>query len=276
MNIPKHLKKVKEVNWTKEQLDQFELDAKKEWESGKVLGPVHLSKGNEEQLIEIFQYVHPDDWVFSTWRNHYHALLHGVPEKWLMDEIKRGRSMKITNKEHNFVISAIVGGIIPQALGVAMALKRKGSERRVWCFIGDMAFETGEFNLCYNFSKYFDLPLQLVVEDNNLSILTEKKVRRSWNIHEVAQGFGVKSFDVIDDPNDIDFCLSDNDAFKEPILLNINTIRKYWHAGAGIDDPNVFDRYEDEMKDLGQQAVDIHEETKIYVRGVWEEQLNQQ
>ena len=46
MNIPKHLKKVKEVNWTKEQLVQFELDAKKEWESGKVLGPVHLSKGN--------------------------------------------------------------------------------------------------------------------------------------------------------------------------------------------------------------------------------------
>ena len=178
MNIPKHLKKVKEVNWTKEQLDQFELDAKKEWESGKVLGPVHLSTGNEEQLIEIFQYVHPDDWVFSTWRNHYHALLHGVPEKWLMDEIKRGRSMKITNKEHNFVISAIVGGIIPQALGVAMALKRKGSERRVWCFIGDMAFETGEFNLCYKYSKNFDLPLQFVVEDNDLS--TNTPVEETW------------------------------------------------------------------------------------------------
>ena len=178
MNIPKHLEKVKEVNWTKEQLDQFELDAKNEWESGQVLGPVHLSKGNEEQLIEIFQYVHPDDWVFSTWRNHYHALLHGVPADWLMDEIKRGRSMKIMNKEHNFVISAIVGGIIPQALGVAMALKRKGSDRKVWCFIGDMAFETGEFNLCYKYAKNFDLPLQFVVEDNDLS--TNTPVEETW------------------------------------------------------------------------------------------------
>ena len=57
MKIPSHLKKVKEVNWTKEQLEKFELDCKKEWETGEVLGPVHLSKGNEEQLIEIFQYV---------------------------------------------------------------------------------------------------------------------------------------------------------------------------------------------------------------------------
>lgn len=172
MNIPKHLKKVKDVNWTKERLEQFELDCKAEWETGSVLGPVHLSKGNEEQLIEIFQYVHPKDYVYSTWRNHYHALLHGISEEWLMDEIKRGRSMKIINKEHNFIISAIVGGIIPQALGTAMALKEKGSDRKVWCFVGDMGFETGEFHLCHKYAKNFDLPLQFVVEDNNLSTNT--------------------------------------------------------------------------------------------------------
>jgi pyruvate dehydrogenase E1 component alpha subunit len=182
MRIPRYLEKVKEINWTKEQLEQFELEAKTEWETGNVLGPVHLSKGNEEQLIKIFQYVHPDDWVFSTWRNHYHALLHGVPGDWLMDEIKRGRSMKIFNKEHNFVISAIVGGPIPQALGVAMALKRKGSKRRVWCFVGDMAFETGEFHLCYKYAKNFDLPLQFVVEDNNLS--TNTPTDETWGVKQ--------------------------------------------------------------------------------------------
>ena len=172
MNIPSYLEKVKEISWTKEELEQFELDCKAEWETGSVLGPVHLSKGNEEQLIEIFQYVHPDDYVYSTWRNHYHALLHGIDKDWLMDEIKRGRSMKIINKKHNFIISAIVGGIIPQALGTALQLKRSGSKRRVWCFVGDMGFETGEFHLCHKYAKNFDLPLQLVVEDNNLSTNT--------------------------------------------------------------------------------------------------------
>tara|TARA_Y100001938_G_C8009272_1_gene389090 strand:+ start:191 stop:835 length:645 start_codon:yes stop_codon:yes gene_type:complete len=178
MNIPNHLQKVRAVNWTVEELENFELECKKEWESGKVLGPVHLSKGNEKELIEIFQYVHPEDYVFSTWRNHYHALLHGIPRDWLMEEVKRGRSMKIINKEYNFVISAIVGGIIPQALGTAWALKhrspmaRTGSYRKVWCFLGDMGFETGEFHLCYKYAKNFDLPLQFVVEDNNLSTNT--------------------------------------------------------------------------------------------------------
>ena len=55
MNIPSHLEKVKEVDWTIQELKDFELECKKEWESGQVLGPVHLSKGNEKQLIEIFQ-----------------------------------------------------------------------------------------------------------------------------------------------------------------------------------------------------------------------------
>lgn len=172
MNIPYNLEKVRDIKLTETDLIEFEDKVKEVWETGTVLGPVHLSKGNEEQLIEIFQYVHSDDWVFSTWRNHYHALLHGIPEDWLMDEIKRGRSMKIMNRDYRFATSAIVGGIIPHALGVALSLKRKKSKRKVWCFIGDMTFETGEFHLCYKYAKNFDLPLQFVVEDNNLSTNT--------------------------------------------------------------------------------------------------------
>ena len=35
-----------------------------------------------------------------------------------------------------------------------------------------MGFETGEFHLCYKYAKNFDLPLQFVIEDNNLSTNT--------------------------------------------------------------------------------------------------------
>ena len=45
VNIEELAEKVKKVNWTKEQLVQFQLDAKREWESGSVLGHVLLSKG---------------------------------------------------------------------------------------------------------------------------------------------------------------------------------------------------------------------------------------
>ena len=53
-----------------------------------------------------------------------------------------------------------------------MALKQKGSDRKVWCFIGDMTFETGVFHESYKYAKNFELPIQFVVEDNNLSVHT--------------------------------------------------------------------------------------------------------
>jgi len=96
-----------------------------------------------------------------------------------MSEIISGRSMETSCNKHKFYSSAIVGGIIPIALGSAMALKRKGSERKVWCFIGDMTFETGVFHESYKYAKNFDLPLQFVVEDNNLSVHTPTDL--AWN-----------------------------------------------------------------------------------------------
>ena len=163
---------VRDIEQTKDDLIKFERLMADHWESGKVRGPIHLSGGNEEQLIEIFKRVKKTDWVFSTWRSHYHALLKGVCPVWLENEILAGRSITIVNKEDKFYSSAIVGGTIPIAVGVAMALKNEGSEDRVWCFIGDMAFETGGFMENYKYAKNFDLPITFVVEDNGVSTNT--------------------------------------------------------------------------------------------------------
>ncbi len=164
---------------TKEILLEFEKKVKKVYEEGKILAPVHLSGNNEDILIEIFKGIDRDDWVFSSWRNHYHALLHGIDEDELFNKILDGRSMSINSKDRNFYSSSIVGGIIPIALGAALALKRKKSKNNVWCFIGDMTFETGIFHECYKYSRNFSLPLKFVVEDNDLSTNTPTKF--AWN-----------------------------------------------------------------------------------------------
>ena len=75
LQIPKHLKKQKEVTITKNELIAFETEVKEKYEAGDIKAPIHLSKDNEDELMEIFQYVNEGDWVFSAWRNHYHALL---------------------------------------------------------------------------------------------------------------------------------------------------------------------------------------------------------
>jgi len=157
----------------------FELRVKGEYEKGTIRGPVHMSKGNEQQLIEIFKYIHPEDWVFSSWRNHYHALLHGVPEEHLWELILAGKSMSVYCETPKLYTSSIVGGVVPIALGAAQAQKMKKNGRKVWLFVGDMTYETGVFHEAYKYSRAHDLPLEIVVEDNNMS--TNTPTDETWN-----------------------------------------------------------------------------------------------
>jgi TPP-dependent pyruvate/acetoin dehydrogenase alpha subunit len=159
-------------------LISFEKEVAEAFEAGKIRGPVHLSGGNEEQLLAIFKHVHPEDWCFSTWRNHFHALLHGIPREKVMGQIMDGRSMNLCFPEHRFYTSAIVGGILPIAVGVAAALKRKDCKRKVWCFVGDMAATTGTFHEAKTYASKQDLPIRFVIEDNGVS--TNTPTEETW------------------------------------------------------------------------------------------------
>ena len=153
----------------KKKLIEFENRIKRIYEKGRIKSPIHLSGNNEEQLIKIFKKIGKSDWVFSSWRNHYHALLKGISPKWLEKEIINGRSMGINNLKKKFYSSAIVGGIIPIAMGVAKSIKLMKKKNKVWVFIGDMTYETGIFHECYKYCKNFNLPIKFIVEDNNMS-----------------------------------------------------------------------------------------------------------
>ena len=178
-NLVDELPIVNNPLWDKAGLIQFERKMADHWESGRVRGPIHLSGGNEDELIEIFKYIKKSDCVFSTWRSHYHALLKGVPSEWVEQEILEGRSITLVNKEEKFYSSAIVGAIIPISLGVALANKRDNKDEMVWCFIGDMAFETGGFYEAHKYAKRYNLPIRFVVEDNGVS--TNTPTAETWN-----------------------------------------------------------------------------------------------
>jgi TPP-dependent pyruvate/acetoin dehydrogenase alpha subunit len=144
----------------------FEREVADAFEAGKIRAPVHLAGGNEDQLIEIFREIKREDWVFSTWRSHYHALLHGVPRELVMGEILAGRSMMLHFPEYRFFTSAIVGGILPIACGVAAA------GGKVWAFIGDMCSSSGAFGDAERFALGHRLNVNFVIEDNGLSTNT--------------------------------------------------------------------------------------------------------
>jgi len=151
---------------TKQELIDFETEIKDLFLDAKIRAPIHLSGGNEDALIEIFKLIKPEDWVLSTHRSHYHALLKGIDKEWIKSEILAGRSIDLSNREHKFLSSAIVGGCLPIALGLAMA------GESVWVFVGDMAAETGMFHECIKYAGGHNLPIRFVVEDNGLSVDT--------------------------------------------------------------------------------------------------------
>ena len=55
INLDYHEDRWLDGNWSKEELIKFEDDIISHWENGEIRGPIHLSNGNEEQLIKIFQ-----------------------------------------------------------------------------------------------------------------------------------------------------------------------------------------------------------------------------
>jgi pyruvate dehydrogenase E1 component alpha subunit len=178
-NLEYHENRWTEGNWSVQDLIAFEDDIISHWEGGEIRGPIHLSNGNEKELIKIFEKIGIDDWVFSTWRSHYHALLHGVPPHDLKGKILDGKSITIVDKDSKFYASAIVTGTLPIALGVAKSLKIQGSDDKVWVFLGDMAFESGIFYEVHKYARNYDLPLYFVVEDNGVS--TNTPTLDTWN-----------------------------------------------------------------------------------------------
>ena len=161
---------------TKKDLIRFEHMIADLYEKGKIQAPIHLAGTNEKQLIRVFKHVKKNDWIFSTWRNHYHWLLSSRSPKELRKQIVEGHSMHVFGER--FFTSAIVGGISSIAMGVAWSLKKKRRKGHVWCFVGCMGSRCGITMESINYAKGHDLPITFVVEDNNLSVKTN--TRESW------------------------------------------------------------------------------------------------
>ena len=159
-------------NPTVRRLIDFEHRVAEEFNAGRIRAPVHLSGGNELDVIEAFLPVREQDWVCTTWRSHYHCLLKGVPEDELFADILAGRSITLNYPKHRVVSSAIVGGVVPIAVGIAMAIQRSGADEMVYCFVGDMTATSGVFLECLRYAEGWQLPIRFHVEDNGKSVCT--------------------------------------------------------------------------------------------------------
>jgi pyruvate dehydrogenase E1 component alpha subunit len=173
---------------TQEDLQKFEAEIGSLFNAAKIRAPIHLYDGNEDSIMRVFDKIDAEnDWVSCTWRNHYQALLKGVPADVLKEQIMAGKSMVMNLPEYKFICSSIVGGIQSISTGIALAAKLKNSGEHVWCWAGDMSTETGAWSEAYRYAVAHDLPITFVVEDNELSVMTptaEVWGDRKWYLPE--------------------------------------------------------------------------------------------
>lgn len=195
--------------WTPQKLIAFEEQIAELFNAAKIKAPVHLYYGNEEKIIEVFRDIGEDDWVLCSWRSHYQCLLKGVPPEKLTEEIVAGRSISLCFPEQRIVSSAIVGGILPIAVGVALGIKRSGGKNRVHCFMGDMTSETGIAHECIKYATNHELPIRFIVEDNTKSVCTD--TRETWKQKKLTYEDG-----------------------RHPLVVYYKYETKYPHAGAGV------------------------------------------
>lgn len=193
---------------SKKELIDFENDIANCFNNKMIRSPIHLYYGNESEMIKIFKKINEDDWVMCSWRSHYQCLLKGVPKKELKKEILANRSISLCFPKQKIVSSAIVGGIVPIALGVAMGIKRRKGKNKVYCFMGDMTSETGIAHECIKYATNHKLPIRFIVEDNGKSVMTE--TRETWQQNKLTY--------------------EDN---KHPLVTYYKYQTKYPHAGAG-------------------------------------------
>ena len=165
---------------TSSELIAFEEDIAADFNAAKVHAPVHLYSGNEDSIIRVFENIRPQDWVLCSWRSHYQCLLKGVPPELVKAEILAGRSISLCFPDYRIFSSAIVGGVVPIAAGIALGIKRSFEDSRVYCFMGEMTAETGIAHESVKYCRNHNLPVTWVIEDNGKSVCTETK--SVWNI----------------------------------------------------------------------------------------------
>lgn len=142
----------------------------------KIRGFLHLYVGQEAVAAGSLRALDAQDAVVATYREHAHALLHGVPMTSIMAEMfgkqqgcsrGRGGSMHLFDAARRFYGgNAIVAGGLPLAVGLALSDAQLGRPRVTACYFGDGAVAEGAFHESLNMAALWRLPVLFCCENN--------------------------------------------------------------------------------------------------------------
>jgi pyruvate dehydrogenase E1 component alpha subunit len=174
---------------------RFEESAEEAYMRGLVHGTMHLSIGQEASAVGASMPLTDADFITSTHRGHGHCIAKGAEVARMFAEFfgkedgycrGRGGSMHIADvSKGNLGANGIVGGGIPIAVGVALAMKKQRRDSVVISFFGDGANNEGAFHEALNIASVWKLPVIFVCENNGYGMSTSTE--RSTAVANVAE-----------------------------------------------------------------------------------------
>src|SRR5689334_825416 len=281
---------------------RFEEKSAEAYVAGKIGGFCHLYIGQEAVAVGAISAIRKDDYVFTSYREHGHALAKGMSARAIMAELfgkatgcskGKGGSMHMFDHEVNFMGGhAIVGGQIPLATGAAFSSMYQGTDQVTLCFFGEAAVNQGAFHESLNMAQLWKLPCIYICENNQYGMGTSlaramslRDISKKGCAYEVASEF-VDGMDVLAVREAVTRAVERGRKESLPTLLEVRTYRFMGHS---MSDPGNYrtraeiEKYQERdpiklfsaslveqkiIDEKGLEAIDkeVHEEVEDAVR----------
>jgi pyruvate dehydrogenase E1 component alpha subunit/2-oxoisovalerate dehydrogenase E1 component alpha subunit len=199
----------------------------------------------------------PTDWIFPALRESYVMLVRGYPlSRYVAQDfgssldVSKGRQMPSHQSARAVNVvswSSCIGTQLPQAVGAALAMKRRREPHVCLAFLGDGATSHPDFHAALNFAAVFQAPCVFVCQNNQFAIsVPVERQTANPRLFEKAAAYGMRGERV--DGNDPEVVLEAMSraatrarAGEGPSFIECLTYRVGPHSSS--DDPS---RYRDE------------------------------
>lgn len=264
---------------------RFEEAAAKAYSQGKIGGFLHLYIGQEASAVGALANLDAGDAIVGTYRDHGIALARGMSARACMAELYGkvtgcskglGGSMHFFDAERRMLGGdGIVGGHVAVAAGVAFASKYRDRKEVTLCFLGEGSVSIGGFHEALSLAALWDLPLVVIVENNEYSMGTP--LSRTLAVHDTSQkahGYGMasdrfRSDDVLEVKRRVGEAVARARETSKPTLIEVQTYR---YRGHSMSDPGKY-RTADEIEARKKDDCVARAAAKLREMGVTEEDL---
>lgn len=177
---------------------KFQLKIEANYLENEMKTPIHLYIGQEAIAVGVCANLRKEDYISSNHRSHGHYLAKGGNLKALIAELYckatgcskgHGGSMHLVDTSvGHYGSSSIVGGGIPIATGLGLAIRMKKKPLVSVVFFSDGAADEGVLYESINFAVLKKLPVIFILENNQYSVCSHVSSRQACdNIFHAMQ-----------------------------------------------------------------------------------------